>query len=49
MTSASIPTVTTLRSSLSMYVFFFVYNIISLMACFVNSSLEVTFQIALVK
>jgi hypothetical protein len=47
-TSASIPVVTVLRSSLSMYVFF-VYNKFSFfVACFVNSSLEVTFWIALV-
>jgi hypothetical protein len=40
-TSASIPAVTMLRSSLSMYVFFII-------ACFANSSLEVTFSIALI-
>jgi hypothetical protein len=39
-TSASIPAVTTLSSSLSMNKFF-------LIACFVNSSLEFTFRIAL--
>jgi hypothetical protein len=47
MTGASIPMVTMLRSSLRMYVFF-VYNFFFLIACFVNSSLEVTFRIALV-
>jgi hypothetical protein len=39
--------VTTLRSSVRMYVFF-VYNNFFLIACFINSSPEVTFQIALV-
>jgi hypothetical protein len=48
MTSASIPTVTMLRSSLSTYVFFFVYNTFFLIASFVHSSPEVTFRIALV-
>jgi hypothetical protein len=48
MTSASILVVTTFRSSLSMYVFFVYNNIFFLIACFVNSSPEVTFQIALV-
>jgi hypothetical protein len=42
MTGASIPMVTMLRSSLSMYVFF-VYNIFFLIACFGNSSLKGTF------
>jgi hypothetical protein len=46
-TSASIPAVTTLRSSLNMYVFF-VYSTFFLTACFVNGSPEVTFRIALV-
>jgi hypothetical protein len=41
--SASIPVVTTLRSSLSMYVCLYTYNNCFLVACFVNSSLEVTF------
>jgi hypothetical protein len=41
-----IPVVTALRSSLNMYAFF-VYNPFFLIACFVNSSLEVTFRIAL--
>jgi hypothetical protein len=45
MTSASIPVATTLRSSLSMHVFFVIFFLI---ACFVNSSSEVTFRIALV-
>jgi hypothetical protein len=42
--SASVPTVTKLRSSLSMFVFFVFF-----IACFVNSSPDVTFRIALVK
>jgi hypothetical protein len=42
--SASIPGVTTLRS---MYVFS-VYNKFFLVACFVNSSPEITFQISVV-
>jgi hypothetical protein len=46
-TSTSIPAVTTLRSSLSMYIFF-VYNNYFLTACFVNSSPKVTFRIAIV-
>jgi hypothetical protein len=46
-TTVSIPAATTMRSSLSMYVFF-VNNIFFLTACFVNSSPEVTFRIALV-
>jgi hypothetical protein len=46
-TSISMPAMTMLRCSLSTYVFF-VYNILFLIACFVNSSSEVTFQIALV-
>jgi hypothetical protein len=41
--SASILAVTMLISSLSIYIFFFVYNTFFLIACFVNSSLEVTF------
>jgi hypothetical protein len=46
-TSALIPTVTTLRSSLSMYVFF-VYNSFSfLVDCLVNNSSKVTFPISL--
>jgi hypothetical protein len=45
MTSASIPVVTTLRSSLSMYVFYVWNKTVLLFACFVNSSLEVTFRI----
>jgi hypothetical protein len=48
MTSASVPAVTTLRSSLSVNVFF-VYNNFFLIACFVNSTLEVPFQISLVQ
>jgi hypothetical protein len=47
MTDASILVVTTLRSSLSIYVFF-VYNNFFLISCIANSSPEVTFQIALV-
>jgi hypothetical protein len=48
MTSASILAVTTLRSSLSIYVFF-VYSKISFPnACFLTSSLEFTFRIALI-
>jgi hypothetical protein len=46
-TSASVPAVTTLRSSLSMYVLFVHNNMFSLVACFVNSSPEFTFQIIL--
>jgi hypothetical protein len=46
-TSASIPAVTTLWSSLSMYVFF-VYNNFFVIACFVNSLPVGTFGIALV-
>jgi hypothetical protein len=46
-TSATVPSVTSLRSSLSMYIFF-VYNKFSCSHCFVNSSAEVTFRIALV-
>jgi hypothetical protein len=45
MTSASVPAVTMLSSSLSVYVFF-IYN--NFFHCFVNSSPEVTFQIALI-
>jgi hypothetical protein len=47
MTSSSIPTVTTSRSSLSMYVFF-VYKNFFLIACFINSTPEVTFRTAVV-
>jgi hypothetical protein len=50
MKSASIPVVTKLRVSLSIYIIF-VYNIyiyIFSVACFLNSSLEVTFWIFLV-
>jgi hypothetical protein len=47
MTSASILVVTMLRSSLSIHVYF-VHNF-SPVACFVNVSLEVTFQMALKK
>jgi hypothetical protein len=39
-TSASIPAVTTLRSSLIMYVLFVYNTFFPLNACFVNSSLE---------
>lgn len=46
-TSASIPEVTTLRSNLSINVFL-AYNYFFLIARFVNSSLEVTFQTALI-
>jgi hypothetical protein len=45
MTSASVLAV--LRSNLSVYVFF-VYTVFFSIACFVNSSVEVTFWIALV-
>jgi hypothetical protein len=45
MTSTSILAVTTLRSSLSMYVFLYTFFLI---ACSANSSPEITFQIALV-
>jgi hypothetical protein len=50
MTNTSVTAVTTLRTSLSMYALyvFFVYNNLFLIACFVNSSQEVTFIIALV-
>jgi hypothetical protein len=46
-TSASISVVTMLWSSLSMYVIFHII-IFFLIACFVNSSPDVTFRIALV-
>jgi hypothetical protein len=45
-TSVSILAVTTLRSSLSMYIF--VYNNFFLISCFFNSSSVVTFRITLV-
>jgi hypothetical protein len=48
MTSASILAVTTLRSSFSIYIFFVYNKIFFHIACFVNSSPEVTFQIVLV-
>jgi hypothetical protein len=47
MTSSAVPELTKLGSSLSMYEFF-VYGTFFLIAYFVNSSLEATFQIALV-
>jgi hypothetical protein len=47
MTNASISAVTTLRISLSMYIFF-VYDSFFLVTCIVNNSLDVTFRIALV-
>jgi hypothetical protein len=47
MTSASVAVVTMSRSSLSIYIFF-VHNNFFLIACFVNSSLEVTFRISYV-
>jgi hypothetical protein len=47
-TLASILAVTTLRSSLSVYVCIYVHNNFFLIACFVNSSPEVPFRIALV-
>jgi hypothetical protein len=47
-TSASIPEVTMLRSSLGAYTFFICNKIVFLIACFVNSSPEVTFRIAIV-
>jgi hypothetical protein len=47
-TSDSIPVVTMFRSSLSMYVFLYII-IFFLIACFVNSSAEVTFRIALLQ
>jgi hypothetical protein len=47
-TSASIPAVTTLRSSLSMYVFFVYNNFFSLVACFRKRFPEAAFQIALI-
>jgi hypothetical protein len=46
-TSSSILVVTTLRNSLSMYVFF-IYNNFFLVACFINITPEVTSRIALV-
>jgi hypothetical protein len=46
-TSVTIPTVTTLKSSLNMCVLS-VYNNLFLIACFVNRSPEVTFRIALI-
>jgi hypothetical protein len=48
MTNASIPVVTMLRSSLSVYVFFYTIKILLLIASLINSSLELTFRIALV-
>jgi hypothetical protein len=45
--SPSIPAVTTLRSSLRMYVFLYIINCF-LIICFVDSSPEVTFRITLV-
>jgi hypothetical protein len=48
MTNASILVVTTLRSSWSMYVFLIRNKCFFLVVCFVNSSPEVTFRIALV-
>jgi hypothetical protein len=47
MTSASIPAVTTLRNSLSKYVFCVYNTIVLLIACFASSSPEVTFRIFL--
>jgi hypothetical protein len=47
-TNASFPTVTTLRSSLSVYLVFVYNTIFYLIACFVKSSPEVTFRIVLV-
>jgi hypothetical protein len=44
-TNASVPVVTTMRSSLCTYVIF-LYHFF-LFACFVNSSLEVTLRLAL--
>jgi hypothetical protein len=46
-TSASIPAVTMLRSSLNMYTYF-VYNTFFLIACLINSISEVTFRIVFV-
>jgi hypothetical protein len=48
MTSASNEAVTTLRSSLSMYLFLVYNKIFVLIVYFFNSSLEVNFHIALV-
>jgi hypothetical protein len=49
MTVASIPAVTMLRSSLNMCIFFVHNQIVYLLvACFVTSLAEVTFQIALI-
>jgi hypothetical protein len=47
-TSTSVPAVTMLRSTLSIYVFF-VNNIFFLIACFVNRSPEAIFRIALLR
>jgi hypothetical protein len=47
-TSVSVLVVTALRSSLSMYIFFVYNNIFLLIACFVNSSLDITFWITLI-
>jgi hypothetical protein len=48
MISGSIPAVSMLRHSFSMYALFVHSTIFSLSACFVNSLPEVTFQIALI-
>jgi hypothetical protein len=45
-TSVSIPAVTTLRSSCSIYVFSVIIKLLFLIACFDNSSPEITFRIA---
>jgi hypothetical protein len=48
MTSALILAVTTLRSSFKCVCIFFGYRFCFLLACFVNKSLKVSFQIALI-
>jgi hypothetical protein len=45
--SVSVPVVTMIRSSLSMYIFFAYNKLVFLIACSVSSPLDVTFQIAL--
>jgi hypothetical protein len=47
-TSASIPVMSILISSLRMYIFSVYNKIFFRIVCFVNSSLEVTFRIALI-
>jgi hypothetical protein len=46
--SASIQAVTTLKSSLSVYVFLYVIKFVFVIACFVNTSPDISLRIALV-